>query len=469
MNPRSSRRRIAVLAFTLTVGGCANISPGPSIRIASASTSHLLCSAVFVSGRDADEAFQEEMRPEAGMGWIAWALRYAVDREHREVTTTIAGAFESRAIYRDGLGCLVVHGDVPDDAAASREARAAIAPPLLGETAGPAVVSSTNPRIRAAIDAAFAEPAEAPPRKTKAVVVLHRGRVIAERYAPGIDVGTAWHGHSVSKSVTHALVGILAMQGKLQPAGRAPITEWSAADDPRRAVTTLQLLRMTSGLPLARMSREDSTRMWFLERDMAGFAATRPFAGAPGERWAYSEGGYMLLSRIVRDAAGGSAADAVRLAHRELFGPLGMTTVTMEFDATGTPIGASHFYASPRDWARLGWLYLNDGVIEGRRLLPPGWARDAATPTATPNTSYGAGFWLNTLSTENPLGFRWGLPGAPADAYYGWGYLGQFVVIVPSRQLVVVRMGVTHRRGGDHEGVGRLVSEIVAALDAPVN
>jgi CubicO group peptidase (beta-lactamase class C family) len=456
MNHRSACHGIAALAATLMIGGCA-----------SASTSHLLCSAVFVSGRDADEAFQEEMRPEAGMGWIAWALRYTVDREHREVKTTIAGAFASRAVYRDGLGCLVVHGAVPDDAAAGHEARTAVAPPLLGEIAGPAVVTSPDPRIRAAIDAAFAEPDASPWRHAKAVVVLHRGRVIAERYAPGIGVGTAWHGHSVSKSVTHALVGILAAQGKLQPAGRAPIAEWAGADDPRRAVTIDQLLRMTSGLPLVRMSPEDSTRMWFLERDMAGFAATRPFTSAPGERWAYSEAGYMLLSRIVRDAAGGSAADVVRLARRELFGPLGMTTATMEFDATGTPIGASHFYASPRDWARLGWLYLNDGVVGGQRLLPPGWAHHAATPTATPNTSYGAGFWLNTLDTPNPLGFRWGLPGAPADAYYGWGYLGQFVVVVPSRQLVVVRMGVTHGRGGDHEGVGRLVSEIVAALDAP--
>ena len=460
--------RLAILATTLMLGGCANIPPGPSIRIASASTSHLLCSAVFVSARDADEAFAEEMRPEAGMGWIAWALRYAVDRERREVTTTIFGSFESRAIYRDGLGCLVVHGAVPDDAAAGREAHAAV-PPLLGEIAGSTVVTAPDPRIGAAIDAAFAEPPAPPWRKTKAVVVLHRGHVIAERYAPGIGIGTAWHGHSVSKSVTHALVGILAAQGKLSLEGRAPIAEWAGADDPRRAITIDQLLRMTSGLPLVRMSREDSTRMWFLERDMAGFAATRPLASAPGERWAYSEAGYMLLSRSVRDAAGGHTADVLRLAQRELFGPLGMSTATLEFDATGTPIGASHFYASARDWARLGWLYLNDGVIGGQRLLPAGWARHAATPTPTPNTGYGAGFWLNTLGTENPLGFRWGLPSAPADAYYGWGYLGQFVVVVPSRQLVVVRMGVTHRPGGDHEGVGRLVGEIVAALDAATN
>ncbi|MEO8754007.1 MAG: serine hydrolase [Casimicrobiaceae bacterium] len=206
--------------------------------------------------------------------------------------------------------------------------------------------------------------------------------------------------------------------------------------------------------------------MWSLERDMAGFAASLPQHAEPGTRWAYSDAGYMLASRAVRDAAGGSAADVLRFAQRELFGPLGMKSATMEFDATGTPVGASHFYATPRDWARFGLLYLNDGVVGGKQVLPPGWVRHAATPTL--NTGYGAGFWLNNDAAEaNPMGFPWGMPGAPADTFFGFGYLGQFVVIVPSRQLVIVRLGLTHVRGGDRPGIGQLVQGVVAAIDKP--
>jgi CubicO group peptidase (beta-lactamase class C family) len=110
-------------------------------------------------------------------------------------------------------------------------------------------------------------------------------------------------------------------------------------------------------------------------------------------------------------------------------------------------------------------LYLNDGVVGGRQILPPGWVKQAATPTL--DTGYGAGFWLNNDAADtNPMGFPWGLPGAPADAYFGFGYLGQFLVIVPSRQLVIVRLGLTHVRGGDRDAAGRLVTGIVAAVDA---
>jgi len=439
MNPSN----IGVIAAAALLGACTSFPPGRSIQIASAGVSQTLCSSVFVSGRDADQTYREEKRPEGGMGWVDWALRYTVDRAHREVTTTVGGVFASRSVYRDGMGCLLDHGEMPTDSAPAREE----VPTLLPEIAGPAVVTGQDARIRAAIDEAFAEPVSPPWRQTKAVVVLHRGRVIGERYAPDIGVDTAWHGHSVSKSVTHALVGILVRQGKLDPAPLDP------------------LLRMTDGGPLVGFYSgfDDATRMWSFERDMAGYAASRPQEVAAGTRWGYSDPAYMRVSRAVRDAAGGRAADVIRLAQRELFGPLGMKTVTMEFDATGTPVGASHFYATARDWARFGQLYLDDGVVGGRQLLPPGWVRHAATPTL--DTGYGAGFWLNNDAlAPNPMGFPWGLPGAPADAFFGFGYLGQFVVIVPSRQLVVVRLGLTHLRGGDRASVGRLVGRIADAL-----
>lgn len=423
--------------------GCTTPWPGHGLKVASAGVSQALCSAVFVSGRDVDQSYREEMRPQGGMWLLDWGLHYELDRERREVRTRVYGAYPSRSVYRDGMGCLLDHGRIPPG---SPPEATAPGPALLPEIAGPGLVTAATPALQAAVDAAF-EPSW---QATKAVVVLHRGRVIAERYAPDVTVDTAWHAHSISKSATHAMVGILARQGRLDPRPLDP------------------LLRMTEGKARFRgyTGFDDATRMWSLEPDMAAYAESRPQEVPPGTRWDYSDPGYQRVSKAIRDAVGGTAADVQRFAHRELFGPLGMRSVVMEFDAAGTPVGASHFYGTARDWARLGLLYLNHGVAGGERLLPPDWARQAATPTL--DTGYGAGFWLNVPATSaHPLGFPWGLPGAPADAYFGYGYLGQYLIVVPSRQLVIVRFGLTHERGGGRVQAGRLVAGVIDSLGVP--
>ncbi len=431
----------AGLALALAMlPACTTTAPGLGLQVASASVSQTLCSAVFVTGRDADRAYREESRPIGAMWAVDWALRYEVDTARREVRTRVGSGYASRSVFREGMGCLLDHGEVPPPVPAEARAQG---PALLPEIApGPEPVTAADPALRAAIDAAFAPDWSL----TKAVVVVHRGRVVGERYADDTKVDSAWHAHSVSKALTHALVGVLAQQGRLDPAPLDP------------------LLRMTEGK--ARFTGyngfDDASRMWTLERDMAAFAESRPQEVPPGTRWAYSDPAYMRASRAIRDAAGGSAADVLRLAHGQLFGPLGMTTMTLEFDATGTPVGASHFYGSARDWSRLGLLYLNDGVVGGRRLLPVGWAQQAATPTL--GTGYGAGFWLNRAAQAPRLGFPWGLPGAPEDAYFGFGYLGQFLIVVPSRELVIVRFGLTHQTGGGRQQAGRLVADVIDAL-----
>jgi len=144
-----------------------------------------------------------------------------------------------------------------------------------------------------------------------------------------------------------------------------------------------------------------------------------------------------------------------------------MAHTTMEFDTTGTPMGASFFLASARDWARLGQLYLDDGVVDGRRLLPEGWTASARTPTL--DTGYGAGWWTNALGGRlvPHWGVPWGLPHAPGDAYFARGHMGQFVVVVPSRRLVIVRLAISAVKGDDIEAADRLVGEVLSALGAP--
>ena len=312
---------------------------------------------------------------------------------------------------------------------------------------------------------AFAEPDRPPYRWTTAVVVVHDGHVIAERYAPGYGIDTPLLGYSATKSVTSALVGILVRQGRLAVEQPAPVAAWSDANDPRRGITVDQLLRMTSGLALDETQSPFNpvARMLYLERDMAGFAESAGLEAKPGSTWNYTSGNTLVLSRIIRDAAGGHAADVLRFAHRELFDPLGMRNVTLEIDATGTPVGSTYMLAPARAWARLGMLYLNDGVVGGRQILPEGWVRYSSTPTL--ETGYGAGFWTNRVTGNIPWSsVPWSIPGAPRDAFFARGLLGQYVVVIPSERLVVARFGVSHGPGADIEGVGHLIADVIGAL-----
>lgn len=462
--PRARRMRWLFCAVALALSGCADSPPARALRIASASTSMTLCTSAFVSGMDPDQAFRDEVREEPGMGWVSWALRYRVDREQRAASTTIASTAASRAVYREGLGCLLAAGDV-QPLAWRRPVDAPWPTDPFPTLAQAGTVAAKHPEVLRAIDEAFTEPDVSARRNTLAVVVVHQGQLIGERYAPGVSHDTPLPGHSLSKSMTDAWVGILSRLGLLQPEAPVPLADWRAAADASPPVTPRQLLAMAGGLPWDeyRGGFDPATRMWFDEPDPYGYARRMPLSSKPGTEWAYSNLGYTVLSRLVRDAAGGKATDVLELAQRELLDPLGMRHTVIGFDATGTPMGANGVLASARDWARFGLLYLNDGRVGDRRILPGGWAAGARVPTL--DAGYGRGFWLNNTRAAHPLPGHWGMPGAPADTFFGRGHLGQFVVIVPSRDLVVVRLGTSHRPGGDIESVGRMVGRIVAAID----
>ena len=472
-------RRAAVLAGTLLIAalqaGCADFAPFRAVRIASASTSQTLCTAAFVSGLDPHAAYRDEVRPAPGMSLIAWALRYRVDPSTSEVSTDIAGMAHSKAIYREGLGCAVDFGEGRANAMRPAASPATTEPRSPGPTSSDpyptlavaGIVQTRDERLRRAIEDAFTEPDPAAPRRTQAVVVVHRGRLLAERYAPDIGPHTPLPGHSISKSVTHALIGVLARQHRLDPDRPVPVPAWQAPDDPRAGITPNHLLAMASGLRWDERHGgwDEATRHWFDEPDPTAYAVSVPAVARPNEQWGYSNLGYTVLSRLLREAAGGRAADVLALAQRELFGPTGMRHAVMTFDSTGTPQGSNLFLASARDWARFGLLYLNDGLAGTRRVLPPGWVAAARTPTL--DAGYGSGFWLNHTDAPHPLPGRWGMPGAPADAYFARGYLGQFIVIVPSLDLVVVRLGISYRPGGDIATVGRMVGAIAEILGGP--
>ena len=456
---------VTSLALAPLLAACGHLSPNRAALTATGYVSHQLCSAVFVSGLEPERVYRESIAPVSAV--LAPVLRYRVDRDRAEVRASLAGLAESRAVYRPPLGCVnatgaaSLAGVVPSPADGSAHT-------LLAPIAGPAPVQTADPALVLALDHAFEESAQPPYRHTQAVVVVHRNRVVAERYAPGIGVDTPLPGWSMSKSVTNALLGILVRQGRLDMHAPAPVAAWSDPADPRHAITPDQLLRMTSGLDAGQSLHDvspfdPSAQMLFVEPDMAAFAARAPLAHAPGTHWTYTDPNTLLLSRIVHDLAGGDTVSTLAFVHRELFDKLGMRHATFEFDAAGTPIGASHVWAPARDWARLGLLYLQDGVVGGERLLPAGWVDASAQPTpGSEYVGYGAGFWTNR-------GHGYGADyrraaGMPGDAFMARGSYGQYAVIVPSHQLVIVRMGPAWTARDDMDVVARLTRDVIVAL-----
>ncbi|MEA2897765.1 MAG: hypothetical protein QOJ84_3380 [Bradyrhizobium sp.] len=460
-------RKLIWLALITTIGAglvalAITFRPDRAIRAATGFVAHNLCSKTFVSGLDPQTVFSETT-DRRGIRRLRWVLRYHLDRGHGIVDTSVAGLFGSRAAFHEGFGCVLLHGPaepyIPkSDIAALKVAKD---PPLLPEIAGPAVVEPSDTRLRAALDHAFEEPASPPFRRTKAVVVVKDGSVIAERYAAGIKVDTPLLGFSMTKSVVNALIGVLTQQGLLTPSFTAPVAEWRGATDPRREIEIEHLMRMTSGLALDETNSgfDASSQMLTLYNDMAGFAVKAPLIAEPGTRWAYSSPTTQILARIIRDAVGGPE-QTLRFAWRELFNPLGMRDVTLEFDGSGTLQGSSYMLASARDWARFGLLYLQDGVVGGRKILHEDWVDLSAA--ATLDTDYGAGFWTNRSEHERAKG-RVSM-GIPRDAFFAFGDMGQRIVILQSQRMVIVRLGDSVDPTGDIHGLGRLVREVIAAV-----
>jgi CubicO group peptidase (beta-lactamase class C family) len=216
---------------------------------------------------------------------------------------------------------------------------------------------------------------------------------------------------------------------------------------------------MLSGLALDEINNgfDPNTRMLYLEPDMAAYAESVPLETTPGSTWAYMSGNTIILSRIIRDAVGGRTADVLSFARRELFDPLDIRHMTIEFDRAATPIGATYMFAPAREWARFGMLYLNDGVVGGKRILPDGWVRYSSRQTL--DSVYAAGFYVGRPDWRA----RWGLP---PGAFFAAGILGQRILIIPSKQLVIATFALSH---GDpfediQQPLGQLASDVLTAV-----
>jgi CubicO group peptidase (beta-lactamase class C family) len=450
------RKLLFAAALALGFGGCTTVRPDYAARVATGTTAHDICSETFVGGQQPATVYTETIASRPGLDWIAPLIHYDVDSTRRIVSASLAGMFTSRAVYRDAWGCTLIANDAPESLEAPQPL------PEVSDVPLP-VAHDPSTALTRALDDAFAESDPTAKRRTKAVAVLYRGELIAERYAPGYGPDTPILGFSISKSVTNALAGILVRDGKLRVDTPVPLDNGSGASIPLS-----DFMQMTSGLDIDETGSgfDPSNRIMYVHTDdMAAATAAAHAIAPPGQRWAYSSASVHMVARMVRDKAGGNAAAVQRFAHDELFAPLGMRHVTMEMDETGTPIGAHYMFASTRDWVRFGALYLNDGVApNGQRILPENWVRWSTTPTLA--TDYGAGWWLNRRDPANqakPAGMPL-LPDAPADTFYALGNLGQYIIVVPSKQLVIVRLGNAQTAHFDIDAADLLVKEVISAL-----
>jgi hypothetical protein len=397
------------------------------------------------------------------------------DHERRTATATVLGRWPRTAVYRPGLGCTLAIDVPPAELRARLESLPLPRAEHPADLPWPAGRAASDPAQVPGLDAAalgdavagaFEEPDPDAPRNTRAVAVAYAGRLVAERYAPGFGPQMRMPGWSMTKAVSAALAGVLVGRGLLDRDASPPVPQWREPGDPRSAITVDHLLRMTTGLDFSEAyfnPLSDVVTMLFARPGAGAYAASRPLESEPGAQWSYISGATNILQLAMREAlvrAGGGEAAYLALPRVALFEPLGMDGAVMEPDATGVFVGSSYMLATARDWARFGLFLLQDGVWEGQRLLPRGWVEYMRRVTPQSEGMYGAGVWTNggEVAPED----RW-LPKLPPDTYSAWGFEGQYVTVVPSAELVVVRLGMGDWPDWSQED---FVSEILAALPA---
>jgi CubicO group peptidase (beta-lactamase class C family) len=421
-------------------------------RICCAMKAKTVSDGVFLSGRTQSSVEDEDLA-------FHPLFRFAtatVDREARRVHCSILGTGLSAAtaVFVEGIGSVLLSGETEEAVRARlrlparrQAAYPADAPWPLGdgEPGEKPRPGAVLPALESAADRLFTEPKRGQKPRTRAVLIVQDDRILLERYAPGFTRDMPLPGWSMGKSIVAVLVGVLETQGKLRREDPVRAPEWGDADDPRRALTVDRFLRMSSGLSWKEAYEKDPVtdvqRMLYLEPDMAAFAADKPAEAEADAEWKYSSGSTNIVCRFLRSAFPdlGSCLD---FPHRELFSRIGMRSAVLATDATGTFIGSSYPYATARDYARFGLFCLHDGVWAGRRILKEGWMAYATTPTPkAPRGNYGASFWLNRGAAADPSDRPF--PALPADLYYANGYQGQAIVVVPSRRLVAVRLGMS--------------------------
>jgi CubicO group peptidase (beta-lactamase class C family) len=455
--------RFLIVAALLAVPAAAQVDSPRYVRaLAAGYKASFLCSDIFNAGMTEAQVEADDLkRTYAELMPIMAELEATVARQARMVSVGYDAKLPPRiAVWRPHLGCAQLPiGAAPE--AARFVPRLGVNPAVdrsdrlpwpNGDRNAVAKPRGDGAALTRAVDAAFDRRTYGQGSETTAVLVVQDGRIVAERYRPDFNMHMSQRTWSVAKSMAGTIIGAAVHQGLLDVNAPAPIPEWQSPGDPRQAIATDHLLRMASGLHSDTAgNRTDAT--YFGGSTVTEDATHWPLEAPPATRFRYANNDTLLAIRGLKAKLGGGER-ALAFPFTDLFWRIGMTRTVPETDWQGNFILSSQVWTTARDLARLGLLYLDDGVWNGERILPPGWGgyvsrRGPAQPAS--GYGYGATFW--TFPPDL---------GIPADAYLAQGNRGQYLVIVPSRRIVIVR------RGFDGPGTGfdpgRFTQDVLAAL-----
>lgn len=427
----------------------------------------MLCSGIFIANRTPESVLDNDMHDRVNY------IRLQVDTNSQEVTATAFGVITKRAVFTKGIGCTLLPDKYESKYRALKVPDLRPQPSQSQELPWPTgeimqdsifVFQGDMPSLTRTVDKAFEEDDPAHVKNTRAIVIVHEGHLILERYAPGFSNNSPMLGYGLTKTVVNALVGILIKDGLVALDSPVNAPEWSNQSDSRQAITLGHLLRMSSCLNFddSNAPLTDSVLM-FNNPDMASYAAGKELVASPNTVFTYSNGSSNIIMRYIRTVLGGADEDYFSFPRRALFDKTGMRSAVIEVDATGTFVGSTYMFATARDWARLGMLFLQDGVWEEIRILPEGWVDYSVRPTETdPQLEYGAHLWTNQGKGRNGGTGSW--PDLPTDTFFALGHDGQSITIIPSRDLVVVRLGLT--RDQDAWDLNGFIADILSSLPA---
>ena len=357
----------------------------------------------------------------------------AIDKQKKTASSSVFGLLTRKSIIREGLGSLLTL-DKKDEKSNYKTPKRrktvndTIPYPYGNGSHKDSVFESIDyKKLNETVNSIFGV------RKTRAVLVLYKDQIIAEKYSEGFTKDSRILGWSMTKSIMSTVFGILEHQQKINIQDKAPVESWQ--NDARKEITIHNLLQMNSGLEWDENYDEisDATKMLFLERDMTKVQEEKPLIGKPNETWNYSSGTSNLLSGILRDQFKNHQS-YLDFWYAYLIDKIGMNSMILESDLAGNYVASSYAWATTRDWGKFGLLYLHNGAWNGEELFTKEWVDYVTTPTPTSNGSYGAQFWLNTEKQ---------LKDVSQKMYFADGYQGQRVYILPDEDLVIVRFGLS--------------------------
>lgn len=359
-----------------------------------------------------------------------------IDEAGKFVTSAVYGLKERKAIYREGLGATLINEnfDVSKPYLLPKRTKLVNNLPFPYGNNEPKDTVFANVDyvgLKKAVENSF-DKNGGKEKRTRAVVVLYKDKLIAEKYDTGFNKDSKILGWSMTKSITSSAFGVLTKQRKIDIYKPAPIAEWK--NDERKIITINDLLHMNSGLEWEENYSTicDATQMLFQSEDMGKVQMDKPAKYKPDTHWYYSSGTTNLLSRILRSQFK-TQQEYLDFWYSAVIDKIGMNSMIVEQDMSGIFVGSSYAWATPRDWSKFGLLYLHKGNWNGEQILDESWVKYTATPTNTSKGAYGAQFWLNAGGK---------FPDAPRDMFYCNGYQGQMVAIIPSLDMVIVRMGL---------------------------